>query len=270
MSAQTIAINYSREVGWAGALIAELCAGEPSTAIVTFNYDGRPELGVYRTVLPDPSFLGALSALRRSGYERFPPPGEVPPESKFITVGERRQGEATPTLKPFDVRAVPPEVAAVGQELERVVEEVRRHPLRVLRASATWAKPSFAPDEPLAVTVTLENAGPLPIGIGNPLDPEPPWSGLRLVVWQPGGDEDAVDIHASHLRAPAGVSRDADALLAPGEKLAFELRKKVYLAPGAYEGRLAYQNVIDREGDPQFVRGELWLDLGRVAVERRR
>jgi hypothetical protein len=47
-----VAINYSRDVGWAGALTAEICRSEPSTALVTFNYDHRPEIGVYRVLLP--------------------------------------------------------------------------------------------------------------------------------------------------------------------------------------------------------------------------
>jgi hypothetical protein len=264
----TIAINYSREVGWAGALIAELCATDPSTAIATFNYDGRPEIGVYRATLPAPSFQQALDVLRRSGYDQLPSPATVTPEAKFLTLGERHEGETVPALKPFDLRSVPPALDVVRQELEKIIALVRQHPMRVLKATASWGKPAFRADEPLVVQVALQNASALPITIGNPLAPEAPWNGLRLVVWQPDGEESTADLHASHLRAPPDAPQDGEATLGPGETLAFEIKKKVYLPPGAYEGRLAYQNVIERDSDVQFVRGELWLDLGALAVER--
>jgi hypothetical protein len=265
---EIIAVNYSRDAGWAGGLMAEICSGEISTAIVTFNYDRRPEIGVYRALLPDDTFRKVVDDLRRSGYEQLPSPTEAPPEAKFVIVGVRRQDEALPVLRPFELRMLPPAVKLLGQEIEKVVDEIRRQPSRVIEASASWTKPSFDPGEPLSVRLTLRNAGILPLALGNPLGPPATsWSGLRLFLRDASGKEQSVDLDSSHLRPPPGAPSDPAPILAPAAGATLELKKKVYLTPGSYAGRLSYQNVIDQPDDPQFVRGEIWLELGMVSVE---
>jgi hypothetical protein len=272
--ADVLAINYSRDAGWAGGLIVEICRDQPSTALVTFNYDGGRELGVYLAALPAAVFLQAAELVTRSGYAQLPIAVETGPEAKFLVIGERRQGEALPVLRPFELIAIPPAVAALGRDLEAtVVAQIRKHPSRVVEVNASWAKPAFDPGEPLGVRVALRGAGALPVACGNPLGAPPGgWCGLRLFLRDVAGKgrEESVDLEAGHLRPPPEGRGGGKALLAPGATLAFEIRKKVYLTPGAYSARLSYQNVADDPDDPQFVRGEVVLDLGPVVVERGR
>jgi hypothetical protein len=272
--ADVIAINYARDAGWNGGLMTEICRGAESTAIVTYNYDDRPEIGVYRHLLPAPVFDQIAAQVRRSGYDRLPPPPDVPPETKFVTVGERRDGEALPLLRQFDLRAVPAPVSALGLEVEKVVEEIRKHRQRVIQADATWTRKAFDPGEPLALRLALRNAGVLPAALGNPLGaPRGTWCGLRLFLRAvAGGPESCVDLEPAHLRPAPGSPGDPIATLAPQGTLTFELKKKVYLVPGDYLARLSYQNVVENLAgapqNPQLVRGELVLDLGSVRVAR--
>jgi hypothetical protein len=266
--ADPISIHYSRDVGWSGALIVELCRSDPSTVLVTFNYDGRPEIGVYRTQLSEEAFRRTLEEVHRSGYASLAPPGPFEPEAKFIVIGERLQGDAVPKICAFDLRALPPALAALGTSVEQVATEVRRHPSRVVWGTAEWSKPVFDTVEPLSVRVTLTNAGVLPLTLANPLSPTRE-GGLQLVVRDAVGSTRTVEIDAAQLR-PRPYADQGDLItLSPGDKLAFSLKKKVYLPPGDYAGRLAYRNLVDVVDNPQFVDGELWLELGAVSVQHR-
>jgi hypothetical protein len=158
-------------------------------------------------------------------------------------------------------------VAALGQEIEKVVGEIRQHPDRVVKASAAWMQASFVPDAPLAVQVNLQCAGALPLMLWNPLGAAPgTWCGLRLWVSDASGKEQSVDLESVHLRPLPGMPTDPTPLLVPGDTVSLQLKKKVYLAPGRYVGRLSYQNVLDRVDNSQFVRGEIWFDLGAIVV----
>ena len=264
-----IAIVVSYDVGYAAYVAAQLCAApEPSTAVVTKNPVGGREIGIYQTVLEAADFARALQALRKSGYEgvKVPP---VSPETPFMYVGERRAGEDKATIRHFPYSHLTREVAALGGELGVLVDRIKQHKSRVVLGTAAWHKPVFHPREPLAVRVTLESIGPLPIVIGNPLDPTLEFVGLNLVVWgkadEPG--EQAVSLSPIHLRPPPGAPTGGELTLAPGQSVSFLVEKQVYLPPGQYQGRLVYLNVIDRPGDPQFVGGQLFLDLGPLLIE---
>jgi hypothetical protein len=69
------------------------------------------------------------------------------------------------------------------------------------------------------------------------------------------GKEQSVDLDPGHLQAPPETPRDPAPIVAPGAVMTMTVKKKVYLVPGRYLGRLSYYNVIDRPDDPQFVRG---------------
>ncbi len=267
MTADVVAINYSRDVGWAGALTAELARDQPSSVDVTFNYDGRPEIGVWQQTVSPAEFAQALALVRRSGYAALPGPTEVSPEAKFLSVGERQQGEAAPTLRAFELTALEPALSALSVELERLLAPIRLHPLRVIHAAAGWAKPVFAPSELLEIEMVLGNSGRLPLEMGNPLDAAASaWNGLRLVMVDTAGRGQAVDLSVSQMRAPTGSPTDATVTLDPGKALPFRIRKKAYLAPGRYTGRLEYHGLVENPKNPQLVTGSLWLELGPVDI----
>jgi hypothetical protein len=265
-----VAINYSRDVGWSGALIAELCSEEPSTVGLTFNYDGGAEIGVWEQRLPAATFAQALALVQRSGYRGLASPDESPPEAKFIAIGERQRGQPLPFLRAFELVMVPPPVSALGAELEKLaVEPIRRHPLRVIHGGAGWARPVFAAGELLEIEVVLGNSGTLPLDMGNPLDAAAQgWSGMRLVMIDAVGHEQASDLTLANLRPPVGASTDATMTLDPGKALPFQVHKKVYLTPGRYSGRLEYHGLISNPGNRQLVTGVLWLELGTLEIRR--
>jgi hypothetical protein len=266
--ADAISIHYSRDVGWSGALIVELCRTNPSTALVTFNYDGRPEIGVYRTVLSEARFRQMLDEVRRSGYASLPSPGPFEPDAKFVVIGERLPEVALPKIHAFDVRALPPALAALSAQVELVAAEIRKHPTRVVQGSVAWSKPVFDTVEPIAVRVGLKNIGVLPLTLANPLSSTRE-GGLQLVLRDVAGTSQSIEIDAAQLRPPRNAAQEDLIVLSPGDTLAFELKKKVYLEPGAFVGRLAYRNLVDIADNPQFIDGELWLELDTVTVRHR-
>jgi hypothetical protein len=266
--ADTVAINYSREAGWTGGLIAELCRGGPSTVIVTYNYDRKPEIGTYHSALADGAFMQLLDVLQQSGYQQLPQPPSIPPESKSLVVGERREGEAMPALRVFELHDLPAAVATLSVEIEKVIAEIRQKRTRVIEAAVAWTKRAFGANEPLALKVTLRNAGTSPLSLGNPVGaPKDQWSGLRLFVRDEAGTEQCVDLQANHLRPSQDTPTEATAILAPAGNLSFLARKKVYLAPGQYTCAFSYRNVLAEPDDPQFVEGEIAIALDSVVVE---
>jgi hypothetical protein len=265
-----IAINYSRELGWAASITA-LITAEPheSLVVVTYNFDGGREIGYYQAALPRDEFRRVLEAVRRSGYDRLPiSTTPVPPETLYITVGEHARGETSPRMYGFVTKTLPPEIALLRDELEAgAIAEIRKHRARVVSGTAAWAKQTFAPNEPLAVRVTLANVGPLPFVIGNPLDPAPVWNGLSLALRNAAGDYDYARLNGIHTRPSPGAPLSPEATLNPGDSLSFGIEKKVYLPPATYDGFLEYRNTIMRDGDPQFVFGDLALPLGPVIID---
>jgi hypothetical protein len=208
--------------------------------------------------------------VRRSGYDRLPVPASVPPETKFITVGERLEGQPLPTLRQFDLRLVPPAIGALGQQVEKVIDDIRQHRSRVIQAGAAWLRSPIDASEPLGLRITLHNAGALPLALGNPLGAaRGSWCGLRLFLYDvAAATESSVDLELVHLRSAPGTPVDPIVTLAPRGTLTVDVKKRVYLVPGHYTARISYQNVADDPDDPQLVRGELMLDLGALQVAR--
>jgi hypothetical protein len=265
----TVAINYSRDAGWTGSVIAELCRGQPSTIQVTFNYDRRPEIGLYRGALSDDVFARLLAGVQGSGYQQLFKPGVHSPGTKFIVLGERQAGEAMPKLLSFELNDLPPAVSAVAQEIETVIAELRRNRTRVIEASAAWIKPVFDPNEVLALQVALRNIGTAPLSLSNPLGaPAGTWCGLRLFVSDQRGEEQCLELQASHLRGPRGGSAESSLALPPAASLSFVVRKKVFLSPGQYECAFSYRNVIAEQDNGDFVEGEISMAIAPLIVQQ--
>src|SRR6185437_15505258 len=122
-----------------------------------------------------------------------------------------------------------------------LLASIRLHPLRVIHANAAWAKPAFDASELLEIEMVMGNTGRLPVEMGNPLDiAAEGWNGLRLVLVDSSGSQHSVDLTPSHIRPRPGFPSDATVTLDPGKALPFRIRKKVYLPPGQYSGRIEY------------------------------
>jgi hypothetical protein len=264
-----IALVFSYDVGFAAYVSAEFRGdGEPSTVVVTKNFDGGSEIGIYKMELATARFDRARQALDRSGYTDLQV-RPVPPETAFLSVGERRSGEERSRQRHFPIPYLPAAVLEVAGEFQGIVNDIRLHRSRVVGGRAAWQKATFDTREPLAVQVDLESKGPLPVVIGNPLEPTQSWSGLNLIIakGKDRGMQDAARLAPTHLRPKPGAPESGEATLGPGGSLAFLAEKKVYLPPGDYDGLLVYMNTITRPGDPQFVDGQLFMNLGPMKIK---
>lgn len=266
-----VSVHYSRHVGWAGAILAEFVAQGPSAATVSFNYDDRPMIGEWRSTLSDKTYRRLLSDMRRTRYARRATGNDFPPDTKFITFGVRAAGDSLPTLSVFDVNALPVAIDHLAREFEQAIDEIRREPMRVLAGKACFTSTTIDAWTPLSVTLTLENVGPLPAALGNPLAVAASEStGIQLYLRTTASpqDEHSVEIERLQLRAAPGTSTAPLVTLDPTEQLTIEVHKRVYLAPGTYTGALSFQNLADDAADPQVVEGALWIELGKLTVTR--
>lgn len=262
-----VSLHYSREVGWSGSIAAEIVPKGDSTVITTHNHDGRPELGQYRTDLGEPRFLGLMSALQRSGYDRLPAAGDLRPGAKTTSLGLRRHGEPHPSLRTFET--IPPTLGPVMREIEATVEELRKHPARVLRGTAAWSTTRLVRGAPAVLVLTLTNVGREPLMTGNPLLPGRDWNGLRVVFLRPGtGDEKQVDLTAREVRAPKAADTRPVLTLDPGQALRLELQVRPDMSSGRYRTRLEVHDVGRAEPNPARVGGTLALDAGEVTLGR--
>ncbi len=261
-----VAINFSRDVGWSGQEVLELAKSGPSTVALSFNPDGRPEIGLWRATLPPERFAAALAAVQASGYESVPGPSQVAPGAKLVSLGVRRATEPAPRMRAFPARPVPPPIAPVVSLLEAAIAEIRQNPRRVLagRAEARAARVERGAD--LLVQLTLTNAGVEPLQLVNPTARAPgEWTGVRLVFTDGGGGEHAADLKPADLSGSAGAG--AAVTLAPGAGLTLQARARADWPAGA--GRLrveVHEAPGDAAGDA-FVEGTLWLDAGPLSVE---
>jgi hypothetical protein len=266
MDGAVIAINYSRGVGWSGTEALELVRKGESTMLLTFNHEGPAQIGVWKHALPETRFDQVLARLRASGYEKLPAPAAVPPGTSVVSIGERRTNETMPKMRGF--APLPPALADVTRAFAEVIAELRAHPARVLSGRAHVKASELKRGEPLAVEVTLTNAGTQPLELSNPLHDPGGWNGLRVVISPAGADEVQVDVRAADIRAPESAPRTPTAALPPGASLSFEVRAAVSAPPGKHRARLEIHSVNTKEGDPQFVGGTLALDLGTLTVRR--
>ena len=260
-----VAVNYSLGVGWSGSVAIEIQHDGDSTVLTTFNDDGRPEIGLWRSVVPATKFDQLLELLHHSGYTQIPTATTVPPGTKLVSIGERMPGQELPTLHSFV--SLPEPLVPTVNFLEELRGEIRTHPLRVLRGQAVWKSSTVARGESAVLEVTLANVGTSPLHIANPLAESSGWNGLRL-VWPQGanGGEKQEDLTAREMRLEAGVSRVAMLPLAPGQSIRFEVSKKIALPQGRYASRLEYHSVSNPIGDAQFIGGAISIDSGEITV----
>jgi hypothetical protein len=269
---EPVAINFSRDVGWSGSEGLELIRDGSSTLDLSFNYDGRPEIGTWQAVLPPKHFDATWALLRVSGYKTLPGPSSVAPGTKLLSIGVRGREDQVPWMRGFWMKPPPPELVPTVAALDAAMAELRKHPLRVLRGQASLGSPRVKKGQRAALTVRLTNVGSQMLTISNPLvgDPGSPgdWSGLRLTFADPHGKEsdENLDVSTADVRAMPST-REPTLHLAPGASLDLEIRQNLDVPSGTYQLRVEYHNMIGDSSDSSVVRGTLGLDAGRVKID---
>jgi hypothetical protein len=262
-----IAVNYSRDIGWAGTLAIEVQRAGESSVLQTFNEGDTPEIGLWRSPVTAAKFDQLLAQLNRSGYEQLRAPAAVPPGTKLVSIGVRLPGQDLPTIRAFP--SLPEPLTPVVIFLERLRSEIRAHPIRVLRGSASWKSRSVARSQDAGLGVTLTNVGTSAFNLANPLaSTGSAWNGLRLVFTKKqGGGEQQQNLTTADLRFPPDADRAPMVSLAPGQSLRFEVCKKVEIPAGQHAVRFEYHSMSNRDDDAQFVGGVLWIDPGEITVK---
>ncbi len=269
---EPVAINLSRDVGWSGSEMMELARDAASSLDLSFNYDGHPEIGVWKATLPRERFAAAWAALRTSGYETLPGPSTIAPGTKQLFLGVRGPKEAAPQMRGFPMKPPPPELVPVLATLDAAIGELRKHPLRVLRGQAALVSPRVERGHEAVLSLRLTNAGTEPLTMGNPLvgDPGAPgaWSGIRLVLVDVRGRQEQQQINVTPADLHSSSARTPTVTLAPGASLDLEIRRKIDVASGTHQVRVEYHNLIGESAEPRVVRGTLWLDAGQIKIDR--
>ena len=267
---EPVAINFSRDVGWSGSEGLELIRDGSSTLDLSFNYDGRSDIGTWQAVLPPERFDAAWALLRVTGYKTLPGPSTVAPGTKMLSIGVRGREDQLPWIRGFSIEP-PPELVPTVAALDAAMAEIRKHPLRVLRGQASLGSPRVKKGRRAALTVRLTNVGSQMLSISNPLvgDPGAPgdWSGLRLTFKDPRGKEgdENLDVSTANVRSSLST-REPTLHLAPGASLNLEIRQGLDVPSGTYQLRVEYHNMIGDSSDSSVVPGTLWLDAGLVKV----
>jgi hypothetical protein len=266
-----VAVNYSRDVGWAGSVVLEVQRDGASTLATTFNDDGTPEIGLWRATVPSKKLDALVGSLRASGYRELPADATIPPGTKMVSLGERVAGAALPVMRGFP-SPPPAALAPVLAAIDALRADLRAHPVRVVRGDVTLSTARVTRGGELVATVGLMNVGSAPLTIGNPLAPAATgWNGVRLAFAAEGrsASEQQRDLGSGDVRADAGVPRTPTVALAPGQSLRFEIHAALDLPAESYAVRVEYHGMAPGEGDPQLVGGVLWLPAGTLTIERK-
>jgi hypothetical protein len=268
--ASTISIHYIHHVGWSGARMGGFSYREPSIARVTYSYDGRQEIGLWRATVDPKLIEEAQLALRSSHYQELSPSEGVPPGTKFVDFEEETVGDKERAMWGFPLHAIPPAIAPVIQKFDALLELVRAHPVRVLRGSAKWSQPEFRTDEELLVELHLTAVGTAELEAGNPFvaGPERPKGRVRLVLEGVAPKTDAlhVDLEPANVISQKPPMKEAIFRLAPGQSWSLHFGKRVHAIPGRYRGLLSYYSGHSFTKDGPETDGEIPIDLGEIAI----
>lgn len=265
---------------WATFFALVVSPDEPSRVRVTGPMDEVPEIGSYSTQLERTRAEELLQVVEASGYRELAKHEKMMPETPTFTMGKRQSGkDGKREWIGFPLPTLPPELVPVRQAVRRVAQELRGHPLHVVRGEAAWAVPTFKPRGTLELVITLSNPGRGPVELLSPNAPpteqHPGQTSRTITVLKVGNasgkDVEQVELepedieqidHEGKRMAPTERVR-----LAPGEKARFRLKKRVYLSPGSYRGTVTLR-VLDRLGvsDERAV-GVLLLKAGAFEVK---
>jgi hypothetical protein len=238
------------------------------------NFLGRQEIGYYEAELPSGAYARLKQLYGGIDFEALPPTGDLPPDTKTVSVGESPDGEDLET-RGFALTAMPGALEPLLNEMRKAAENMLAHPLRVLRGEGAPTQRQFDMERPVSFEVTLRNVGTQAIETENPFVPHAPErTNLQLIVskdkppeqlregeslWMELGVE---NVHPLDGKEPPKARR---LTLSPGEEFRFLVRKKLLSSPGSYRGALTYFTSRGKRG-LETMDGRLTMDLGRFEV----
>jgi hypothetical protein len=251
-----VAIHYGRSFDRWGSEAIEVQREGPSSLLIGFNRDGPPEVGLWQHTLDRARFDELLAALRASRYQELPTPPSPYPGMTPVSLGERAAGRM-PVLCSFGPDT--PELAEVMACLAGVVAELRRHPVRVLRVSASWRRAELTRGAAVEIDLGLANAGAQPLERLHPGHGKDGWTGLALAYLRPNREQVAYSVFAPKDVVAADPATPT-LTLAPGQSARFLLRTPLPTAvrPGQYRPLLevrSYHDCVWVEPGPLVVGG---------------
>lgn len=257
-----------------GSLGAAFPASGRGSVDLSGNFLGRQEIGYYEAELPAGSYARLRHLKDGIDFKRLTAPGELPPDTKTVSVGESLDGEDIDT-RGFPLHAIPSALEPLLDEMRKATEHMLAHPLRVLRGEGASSQRQFHLEQPVSFRVTLRNVGTQPIETENPFVPHAPdRTNLQLIVakdkptgqlregeslWLELGVE---NVHPLEGEKPPTGRR---VTLNPGAELRFVVRKKLLSAPGTYRAALTYFTTRGERG-LETMDGHLTMDLGSFDV----
>lgn len=239
---------------------------------------GSEEIGYYQAPLPRERFDQLLQLMDRLKFDEEPPAPAVPIGTATLSFGKNYKGDPTAAVvHGWAIYQFPARLQPLLDALQAVTSEVRKQPVRAVRAQGTLSVREVSRAEAPAFTVTLTNVGREPIKVDNPFHRRMEEAlTVRLVIRKDKpssqlreGDVLWVECAARHVRLPDPKRAAPDARkvkLAPGEALRFVVQKELQLEPGAYLAHVRYWTSRARD-DVSALGGELEVDLGRFTVK---
>jgi hypothetical protein len=265
-SASDVEIHYMSDVGWIGSKSAIFSYTGESLLKVTFSYDLAQEIGFYAGAVDATNLRTAHRVLEKSRYLDHPTGNIFPPETKFVSFREERQGSSPLPLRSFPKNNLPPTLLAPIAQFEALVESLRHHPRRALKATGRLAKLTCTTDEDIELAFHMDAVGTEPMSAGNPLvNEEDAKAKLSLTIsaLNDPNRRATVELRREHL--VSGDRGDAPLLrLVPGQRWSVVLAKRMHLSPGPYDVHLSYRSFDVAE--PGHVEGEIPIPLGTLTV----
>jgi hypothetical protein len=275
---------YNQDLGTGSVAVTVYPAGQ-STVRITRNLGPRDEIGFYGVAVDDEVIAGIRRAIQRSGYREIPTATTLPPGTGTLTLGEGQAGEV-PQLRAFALDGLPEPLRDLVSAMDAFIEEVRAHPIRVIRGEVRVESPTVHRGGALVLDVTLTNVGTHPVDAGNLLGADQEGR-VRLSLRRSGaggeregagGDQEGAE--SVVLEVPASAVRfgaleeegrgPATSVLEPGAgaEVSIRVQQTGALPTGRYDIALFLDFPSSGADGAGGVHGTLRIDSGQVEVVR--
>lgn len=266
---------YNCDLGTGFVAVTVYPAGQ-STVRITQNLGKKDEIGFYGEKIEPKEIERVRDAIFQSAYQELPAATTLPPTTSTLTLGEGRAGQI-PQLKSYALSDLPQPLRTLVSEMNRFIEVVRAHPVRVIHGKGNAASPQLEVGAPLKLEVSLTNAGTQPIFLQNFLHAAAE-SPMKLSLRKHTDKDDlepaesvAFDVPSPSIEfvslsdqdeKPAGAKFE----LRGESELKLRIEQTAYLPPGEYEIALVFQFTAAGIDASKTIAGTLGVDCGKVEI----